>query len=145
MVSCYRGCAAAPPPACNPLLLRSFHFAMARRVTGVCLSASRRRFSIRSSLHPCLKSAAPPGLLEIPHACKCQTKRKVKCPAGANAKPKGKLNAQLEQTPKQKESQIPGWGKCQTKRKVKCPAGANAKPKGKLNARLRQTPNQKES
>ena len=32
--SVYRGSAIAPPPACNPSLLRSFHFAMARRVTG---------------------------------------------------------------------------------------------------------------
>ena len=56
------------------------------------------------SLHPCLKSAAPPGLMEIPHACKRQTERKVKCPAGANAKPKEKLNARLGQTPNRKES-----------------------------------------
>ena len=32
--SVYRGSATAPPPVCGPSLLRSFHFAMARRVTG---------------------------------------------------------------------------------------------------------------
>ena len=37
----YRGCATAPPPACDPSLLRSFHFAMARRVTGVPLPLHR--------------------------------------------------------------------------------------------------------
>ena len=33
-VSVYRGFAIAPPPACGPSLLRSFHFAMAHRGTG---------------------------------------------------------------------------------------------------------------
>ena len=54
--------AIAPPPACNPSLLRSFHFAMARRVTGVCLSASRRRFSIRCRSTACLWSYHPYGV-----------------------------------------------------------------------------------
>ncbi|EHO73753.1 hypothetical protein HMPREF9944_00327 [Segatella maculosa OT 289] len=40
----------------------------------------------------------------MPRWGKRQTKRKVKCPAGANAKPKGKLNARLGQTLNQKES-----------------------------------------
>jgi len=35
---------------------------------------------------------------------KRQNERKVKCNGVANAKPKGKLNAQHEQTPNQKES-----------------------------------------
>ena len=65
-------------PGVSPPLRGSWNSWM-RAVTGVCLSASRQRFSIRSSLHPCLRSAAPPGLLEIPHACKRQTKRKIKC------------------------------------------------------------------
>ena len=39
--SVYRGCAIAPPPACNPSLLRSFHFAMAHRGTGVALPLHR--------------------------------------------------------------------------------------------------------
>ena len=39
--SVYRGSATAPPPACNPSLLRSFHFAMARRVTGGALPLHR--------------------------------------------------------------------------------------------------------
>ena len=41
----------APLPVCSPSLLRSFHFAMARRVTGVALS-----------LHPCLWSCYPYGV-----------------------------------------------------------------------------------